>query len=274
MTVFEQQSCGLPEPLFRLGGAAQEVEPDAALASEPKLEPEPDGALESELERYRPMLVRHALAMTGSRWEAEDIAQETCVKCLSRVREIRVHPNPEAYLLRISRNVWLDRKRRERIAAHALCDHMDMTAEEVPAALQEDMEPAVQVLIESLTPLQRTVFLLRDVLDLSASEAADLLRTSEGAVKAALHRARTALDTIRRKTRAEEIAIPDERAQRELLRAYVWALRLGHVPAIVQLAMTDSVDPAQATARVLAWTGERRDGPSAGESTPQAVLAA
>ncbi len=266
MTAFEQQSCGLPEPLFRLGGAAQEVEPDGALESEPKLE--------SELERYRPMLVRHALAMTGSRWEAEDIAQETCVKSLSRVREIRIHPNPEAYLLRISRNVWLDRKRRERISAHALCDHMDMTADQVPAALQEDMEPAVQVLIESLSPLQRTVFLLRDVLDLSTSEAADLLRTSEGAVKAALHRARTTLDTLRRKIRAEDIAIPGDGTQRELLRAYVWALRLGHVPAIVQLAMTDSVDPVQATARVLAWTGERRDGPSAGESTPQAVLAA
>ncbi len=266
MTAFAQHSCGLPEPQFRRDGAAQEVEPEAALASESKLA--------SELERYRPMLVRHALAMTGSRWEAEDIAQETCVKSLSRAREIRMHPNPEAYLLRIARNVWLDRRRRERIAAHALCDYMAMTAKEVPAALQEDMEPAVQVLIESLSPLQRTVFLLRDVLDLSTSEAADLLRTSEGAVKAALHRARTALDTLRRKTRAEEIAIPDDGAQRELLRAYVWALRLGHVPAIVQLAMTDSVDPMQATARVLAWTGERGDRPSAGESTPQAVLAA
>ncbi|MHB1685471.1 MAG: RNA polymerase sigma factor [Bacilli bacterium] len=234
-------------------------------------------ALEQELERYRALLVRYALAMTGSLWDAEEIAQETCLKFLSRAQEIRSHSNPEAYLLRIAKNIWLDQKRRERIADHALCERMtaeNMTAEHIPEAKQEDLEPAIQLLIESLSPLQRTVFLLRDVLDLSTSEVAGLLRTSEGAVKAVLHRARTAFANLRNRTCAEEIVMPADDAQRQLLRAYVRALRLGHVPAILQLAMSDLLDPVQATSRVLTWTEERRAGQSDRRSTPQAMLAA
>ena len=228
--------------------------------------------LAQELERYRALLVRYALAMTGSLWDAEEIAQETCLKFLSRAQEIRSHSNPEAYLLRIAKNIWLDQKRRERIADHALCERM--TAEHIPEAKQEDLEPAVQLLIKSLSPRQRTVFLLRDVLDLSTSEVAGLLRTSEGAVKAALHRARTAFANLRNRTCAEEIVVPAGDAQRQLLRAYVRALRLGHVPAIVQLAMSDLLDPVQATSKVLTWTEERRVGQSDRRSTPQAMLAA
>jgi len=229
-------------------------------------------ALEQELARYRALLVRYALAMTGSLWDAEEIAQETCLKFLSRAQEIRSHPNPEAYLLRIAKNIWLDQQRRKRIADHALCERM--TAEHIPEAKREDLEPAIQLLIESLSPLQRSVFLLRDVLDLSTSEVAGLLRTSEGAVKAVLHRARTAFANLRNRTCAEEIVIPSDDAQRQLLRAYVRALQLGHVPAIVQLAMSDLLDPVQATSRVLTWTEERRSGQSDRRSTPQAMFAA
>lgn len=102
------------------------------------------------------------------------------------------HPNPEALLFRIARNTWIDIMRRKATLSRVL--ELDQSPTEASAEYGSfEIEAAFQALQGHLSPLQQAVFLLRDVLGHSAMEAADILDTTEGAIKAALHRARQAL---------------------------------------------------------------------------------
>lgn len=171
-------------------------------------------------------LKRYCLALTQSPWEAEDLAQDTWVKALGYMKtskhsklksdrndtsqinnnsehtsrtnfsSLTNHPNPEALLLRIARNTWTDIMRRKATLSRVLEMDQPRTEEAAGYGLFE-IEAAFQALQKHLSPLQQAVFLLRDVFEHSGSEAAEILDTTEGAIKAALHRARQALPAVR-----------------------------------------------------------------------------
>lgn len=91
-------------------------------------------------------------------------------------------------------------------------------------------------MIKHLSPLQRTAFVLRDVLGYSAAEAAEYLGTSEGAVKAALHRARLALARVREELAEDEgPALPPDADYRAYLRALAQAYEQGQLPVMLEL---------------------------------------
>ena len=66
-------------------------------------------ALYAELRRY-------CLALAGTRWDAEDLAQEAWLRGLES-GALRGHPNPKALLMRLAKRKWIDRTRRERTLA-------------------------------------------------------------------------------------------------------------------------------------------------------------
>lgn len=180
-------------------------------------------------------LNRYCLALTRSNSEAEDLAQETWLKALS-YRKFTLNPNPEALLLRIAKNTWIDIARRKAALGRALEHSQPLTAQTAALNSISEVEMAFQALIRHLSPLQRTVFLLRDVLGYSATETAHTLDMSEGAIKAALHRARTALRCVREELQANDgPAVSQNDDFRMLLRALADAYEQGQVPVMLEL---------------------------------------
>lgn len=151
---------------------------------------------------HRPALWSYCLNLTGSPWDAEDLVQETMLKAFSRMALLGQTVNLKAYLFRIASNAWIDRVRRERPVAET-----DLTTEQ-PASEQAsdsaETREALEILLATLPPRQRVIVLLTDVFDFTASEVATMVDTTEGAVKAALHRART---TLRSHANLEHTAI-------------------------------------------------------------------
>lgn len=197
---------------------------------------------ESNLSPLREALQRYCLSLTRSRADAEDLAQDTWTKALA-YGKFADSPNPEALLLRIAKNTWIDAVRRKASLGRVLERTLVLTLSgsgqdsgQAPESSLTEIELAFHALIRHLSPLQRTVFLLRDVLGYPASEAAELLGTTEGAVKAALHRARQALDAVRRELRDHEgPALPPDMDLRILLQALAASYEKGQLSVMLEL---------------------------------------
>ncbi len=162
-------------------------------------EPELPGALRDELRsawhRYldrvaplRPALHGVCRRLTGNLWEAEDLVQDTLLRGFATLGSIHHEiENPRAYLLRTATNLWIDAQRRHASEAHALGAADTPSAPPSPDAGARD---AGERLLQRLPPQERAAVVLKDAFDMSLEEIAGILRTSVGAVKAALHRGR------------------------------------------------------------------------------------
>jgi RNA polymerase sigma-70 factor (TIGR02960 family) len=92
--------------------------------------------------------------------------------------------------------------------------------------------------LQRMPPHQRAVLVLRDVLGYRAAEVADMLGSSEASVNSALQRARSALDAA--PERAVGGALPDSRAERDVLARFADAFETGDVDALVALLTDDA----------------------------------
>ncbi|AJY74362.1 RNA polymerase sigma factor [Paenibacillus beijingensis] len=217
------------------------------------------GPVNWEFEQLLPALSKYCLVLTGSRWEGEELVQETCLRALSSRQEAGRHVNEEAYLIRTAKNIWIDRYRKERL-------EQTLLQQLTPPPYAEDehlveVETALMRLLSELSPLQRTVVLLRDVLGYRSLEAARMLKTSEGSVKAALNRARAALRTARLPEREADNAAAEGRIDKKLLNDYLAAFRSGDAQRIVELGLNDVIDPVAAAGEVIrrsVWSGSGR----------------
>ncbi len=135
---------------------------------------------------------RYCQIKTGSSWDAEDLLQDTLVKAF---RWHTQHPDREVtrtFLFRIAANAWIDlcRKRNRSVHAYELDEHTLVSYTDWHVS---DVREALELLADYLEPRQVVLVLLHDVFGFSASETASMFALSEGAVKAALHRARQRL---------------------------------------------------------------------------------
>ncbi|WP_313636805.1 RNA polymerase sigma factor [Paenibacillus sp.] len=199
---------------------------------------------ESNTKSLQLALKRYCLALTQSPWEAEDLAQDTWVKALGYMKTSEQinqtnHPNPEALLLRIARNTWIDIMRRRATLSRVL--EMDQSRTEDAAAYGSfEIEAAFQALREHLSPLQQAVFLLRDVFGHSGIEAAEILDTTDGAVKAALHRARQALPAVRHELlQADGPSLPQDTELQIELSHLAAAYEQGQIAELIELVLAD-----------------------------------
>jgi RNA polymerase sigma-70 factor (ECF subfamily) len=201
------------------------------------------------LEGHRPLLWNLGYRMTGSAADADDVVQEAFVRALERPPEWAGVDAPiRPWLVRVTMNVARDvlrRRKRRGYVGPWLPEPVDVESVPGPSpdwpearyGAAESSSYAFLLALELLTPLQRAVLLLRDVIDFDLRETAAALGTSEGAVKAAHHRARKALesyDTTRQAPSAELV----ERSRGALARL-ASALAVGDAAAVAALLTED-----------------------------------
>ncbi|MFM9371782.1 RNA polymerase sigma-70 factor [Streptomyces sp. Da 82-17] len=150
---------------------------------------------------HRNLLFTVAYEMLGSAADAEDVLQETWLRWvkvdLTQVRDQR------AYLVRTTTRQSLNRlrtlkRRKESYVGQWLPEPM-LTAPDVAedALLAESVSMALMLVLETLSPTERAVFVLREAFDFGYDEIADAVGKSPAAVRQIAHRARKHVDARR-----------------------------------------------------------------------------
>lgn len=217
---------------------------------------------------HRDRLRLHCYRMLGSSHDSDDMVQETFVRALGSQHTLDDPARVRAWLYRIATNVCIDElaERPRRARGPERGPPADPDAPPVPGTPEsewlepmpsawlageasEQHSPAVQYSIKEsvalafvaalqvLTPSQRAVLLLRDVVGLSAIETAEALACSVSSANSTLHRARVALEA-RVGPRAQWSPEGAE-VDGTLLERYVRAWEQGDLDAIVALLHDD-----------------------------------
>ena len=150
-------------------------------------------------ECYFPRVYRFALKRLGDPAEAEDVAQDVFMILLSALSSYQGQSSLLVWIFGITRNTVNRRFRRPRPRVEPLEEGgaLDVAGREAPT--DENVEARrmlrrCQEIIESeLTPLQRRIFLLKHLRRQPIRSIAEVLGTSEDAVKANLYRMRRAI---------------------------------------------------------------------------------
>jgi len=199
-------------------------------------------------ETYRPYLFAIAYRMLGSAMDAEDMVQETYLRLQATPRETREGiVSLKAYLTTILTRLCLNQlqsaqRRREQYVGPWLPEPIgtDRASETASAAnpearmeLYESVSLAFLVLLEELPPIERAVFLLREVFDYEYAEVAAFLGKSEVACRQAASRAKKHLAEHRPRFR------PSPEAQREMLSSFLRAVQGGDMDSLMTLLADD-----------------------------------
>jgi RNA polymerase sigma-70 factor (TIGR02960 family) len=161
----------------------------------------------AQVQRHRRELHVHCYRMLGSFDECEDLVQETFLRAWRGRSSFAGRSSVRAWLYKIATNACLDAlDKRPRVAESGevawlqpypdeLLEELAGSENEPDAAVveKETIELAFLTAIQHLAPLPRAVLILRDVLDCSARESAELLETTVASVNSALQRARAGM---------------------------------------------------------------------------------
>jgi RNA polymerase sigma-70 factor (ECF subfamily) len=220
------------------------------------------------VESHRAMLRLHCYRMLGSSHDSDDMVQETFVRAFRARHTLEDPATARAWLHRIATNVCIDElaKRPRRARGPELRPPADPDAppeprtpdvewlEPAPSAwlsggtpdggspaaqytIKESVALAFVAALQVLTPAQRAVLLLRDVVGLSAVETAEVLACSVSSANSTLHRARVALEE---RVGPRESWSPEAgEVDRALLERYMRAWENGDLDAIVALLHDD-----------------------------------
>jgi RNA polymerase sigma-70 factor (TIGR02960 family) len=222
-------------------------------------------AFRALIDPHRGELQVHCYRILGSVHDAEDVLQETLLAAWRGLELFDGRSSLRAWLYRIATNRCLnalrDKGRRSR-EVEPVAEPPEPTRRTEPTWLEpypdalldtvadaslgpearyerrEAVSLAFVGALQQLPPRQRAVLVLRDVLGFRALEVADMLETSEAAVKGALQRARTALKT-RLPARETEPA-PRSPSERELVARFADAVESGDVDRVVALLTADA----------------------------------
>lgn len=188
---------------------------------------------------HRDLLFTVAYEMLGSAADAEDVLQETWLRWvevnLAQVRDRR------AYLVRITTRQALNRlrtlKRRKEAYVGPWLPEPLLTAPDVAenVELSENLSLALMYILETLSPTERAVFVLREVFDFGYADIAAAIGRSPAAVRQIAYRARRHVDARRPRTPAS----PEE--ARAALDSFQSALVSGDLQGLLDVLAPDVV---------------------------------
>src|ERR1700754_3149035 len=217
-------------------------------------------------EPHRRELLAHCYRMTGSLHDAEDLVQETYLRAWKAYSGFKGQSSLRTWLYRIATNTCLtaldSRQRRplptglgqpssnpvDDIAARdevpwlePLPDQYDDPAD--PSSIvvtRESVRLAFVAALQHLSPRQRAVLVLREVLQWKAAEVADAIGSSTAAVNSLLQRARAQLDAVG-PSEDDQVPEPESPETKDLLDRYIAAFETYNIDQLVELFTADAV---------------------------------
>jgi RNA polymerase sigma-70 factor, ECF subfamily len=221
----------------------------------------------ADAQQYRRELLAHCYRMTGSLHDAEDLVQETYLRAWKAYDNFQGKSSVRTWLYRIATNTCLTaldgRKRRplpSGLGAPAsdptadISEHREITwLEPLPDSPREDpSDPSVIAesresvrlafiaALQHLSPRQRAVLVLREVLQWKAAEVGAAIGASTAAVNSLLQRARAQLDSVQ-PSADDEVAAPDSPEAQQLLTRYIDAFESYDMDKLVELFTAEAI---------------------------------
>jgi RNA polymerase sigma-70 factor (ECF subfamily) len=205
---------------------------------EDSVTPPPGAALAAEFEALRPQLTRVAYGMLGSLGEAEDIVQEAWLR-LGRVDRAEID-DLRAWLTTVVGRLALDalgsaRARRESYVGEWLPEPLVEEYEEDNPTLDAAVSTALLVVLERLSPAERTAFLLHDVFELPFDKVGEVVGRSPAAVRQLAARARAHVEEGKPRFPA------DAEEEQRIVIAFALAWQEGDHEALLDVLDPDAV---------------------------------
>ena len=212
---------------------------------------------------FRAELIAHCYRMLGSVHDAEDLVQETYLRGWRGYDAFEQRAALRTWLYRIATTACLraleNRARRVLPAGlgdasvdpdvsldggggfhdwlEPIPDDLMLQTPETAFTARQSVRLAVMTAMQELPARQRAVLILRDVVQFSSAEVAELLETTPAAVNSALQRARAHLAEVA--PSEESAAEPDDPGRRDLLDRYCAAFENADMAALTELLQTD-----------------------------------
>jgi RNA polymerase sigma-70 factor (ECF subfamily) len=214
-------------------------------------------------EPHRRELMAHCYRMTGSLHDAEDLVQETYLRAWKAYSGFKGQSSLRTWLYRIATNTCLsalDSRQRRPLPTGLGAPSSDAAGElternEVPwleplpddsadpsniVGSRESVRLAFVAALQHLSPRQRAVLVLRDVLQWKAAEVGEAIGTSTAAVNSLLQRARAQLDAVG-PSEDDEPAEPDSPEAKDLLDRYIAAFEAYDIDELVKMFTDDAI---------------------------------
>jgi RNA polymerase sigma-70 factor, ECF subfamily len=217
-------------------------------------------------EPYRRELLAHCYRMTGSLHDAEDLVQETLLRAWKAYDRFEGKSSVRTWLHRIATNTCLtalENRRRRPLLTGLGAPSSDPTAQLVegaevpwlepfPESASDPADPATIVgsresvrlafvaALQHLSPRQRAVLVLRDVLQWKAAEVAEAIGTSTAAVNSLLQRARAQLDAAQPSS-DDPLTPPESADAQNRLARYIAAFEAYDIERLVDLFTSEAI---------------------------------
>jgi len=210
-------------------------------------------------EPYRRELLAHCYRMTGSLHDAEDLVQETFLRAWRAYDRFEGKSSVRSWLHRIATNTCLtalEGRARRPLPTGLGAPSSDPTGElieraEVPwleplpdpsviVGTRESVRLAFVAALQHLSPRQRAVLLLREVLQWRAAEVADAIGASTAAVNSLLQRARSQLEAAGPSS-DDRLAAPDSADAQDRLTRYIAAFEAYDIDRLAELFTSEAI---------------------------------
>jgi RNA polymerase sigma-70 factor, ECF subfamily len=195
----------------------------------------------TQFETYRPLMFSIAYRMLGSATDAEDIVQEAYLRYQATPPDQIV--SPKAFLSTVVTRLCLNQLRSARAQRESylgpwlpepvLTGTDEPIAPTQQAELHETLSLAFLVLLEQLTPVERAVFLLRDVFGYDYSEIAAIIGKSAATCRQVFRRARSHIADHRPRFK------PSPDAHHQIFTQFLRAAGSGELDGLLQLLADD-----------------------------------
>jgi RNA polymerase sigma factor (sigma-70 family) len=163
---------------------------------------------ESGIMGHYQSLQRYCRFLTQSSWDGDDLLQEVTMKAIRHYEPSQVS---RALLKKMAYHQWVDTIRKHSREVTGIPENRG-------SSTQGNVIDTVETLLSKLTPKQAVILVLKEAFRFQSHEIAELMGSTEKAVKAALHRARKRLDKDSRlRELGQDLSVDEENLLSDLL---------------------------------------------------------